>query len=198
MPAEFRTDAKTGCAPQDCELLPRILEGDTEAFAHIVAKYKDRIYQFVRWQGFNEDSAEDIAQGIFVEAFKSLRSFKGNSAFNTWLYGLARNICLAHFRKQSGPGSFMQEPEDFLEIPDRSDFVAALERDEAVSLVRQKLEELPSIYREILLLREWENMSYEEIASALQIPLGTVRSRLHNATVRLAEKLNPGPHGGQK
>ena len=197
MPVELSTDTETGHEVQDAELVRRILAGDTEAFAPIVSKYKDRIYQFVRWQGMNEDAAEETAQEIFVEAFKSLRSVKGNSAFSTWLYGLARNICLARFRKQCGPGSFLQEPEDFLEIPDGSDLVAALERDEAARLVRQKLEELPSIYREILLLREWENMSYEELAAALRIPLGTVRSRLHNATVRLAEKLNPGPHGGQ-
>ncbi|MFA6004678.1 MAG: RNA polymerase sigma factor [Elusimicrobiota bacterium] len=172
----------------DSLLVDRFIGGDNDAFHRLFTRYKGKMLQFVRWYAGGDRDAEDIVQEIFMEAFKSLKSFRRQSAFNTWLYGLARNVCLHHARKR-GKMKILQEPEDFLEIPDPADHQAALERAESELNVRAAVESLPPLYRAILLLREWEQMSYADIAMTLQVPLGTVRSRLHNATVLLAGTL---------
>lgn len=173
---------------QDNLLVERVIAGDKEAFTGLVRRYKDRIYQFVCWYAGNDRNAEDLAQEIFIEAFKSIGSFRRESAFNTWLYGLARNVCNYRARK-SGTVKIVQESDDFLSIPDGTDLAANAEKAETIQALRKAVEELPPLYRQILLLRDWEQMSYQDIASVLQIPIGTVRSRLHNATVLLAKNI---------
>jgi len=172
----------------DALLVENFIGGDSDAFSSLVQRHQDGVCQFVRWYVGNGREADDIAQEVFVAAFKSLNSFRREATFKTWLYGLARNVCLYHVRK-NGSGRLLQEDDGFLEIPDMSDHAADMEKTENRLAVRCAVDKLPSIYREILLLREWEQMSYEDIAAALQIPIGMVRSWLHNATVLLARKL---------
>jgi RNA polymerase sigma-70 factor (ECF subfamily) len=181
------TEAKES-AERDAALVRRFLAGDEEAFSSLVALYQDGIYQFALWHGGATREAEDLAQEIFIEAFKSMKNFRGESSFKTWLYGLARNVCLYRARK-NGSGRMLQENEEFAEVPDTFNHCAEMEREEEMQSVREAVNGMPQIYREIILLREWENMSYEEIAQALAIPVGTVRSRLHNATLLLAKHL---------
>lgn len=146
--------------PSDEALVRAFVGGDRPAFNDLVVRHQDRVYQFALW--FAEETAEgadDLAQEIWLQVFRSAHAFRGHSSFKTWLYGVGRNVCLGWMR----------------------------ERD---ACVRAAVERLPSRHRVALLLREWEGLSYEEIAAALDLPLGTVRSRLHNALVKLSAQLS--------
>jgi RNA polymerase sigma-70 factor (ECF subfamily) len=185
-------DGDSGSSHSDDGLLvERFVGGDKEAFRLLFMRHRDKMRQFVCWFTDEDRDAEDLAQEVFVAAFKSLGSFRRESAFSTWLYGLARNVCLQHGRKR-GRMNILQEPEDFLEIPDNLPHEAMMEKAESEQMVRTAVANLPPLYRTILLLREWEGMPYADIAQVLQIPLGTVRSRLHNATILLAKSLRDG------
>ena len=182
---------------QDNLLVERVIAGDTEAFTGLVRRYKDNIYQFVCWYSGNDRNAEDLAQEIFIEAFKSIGSFRRESAFSTWLYGLARNVCNYRARKR-GSVTIVQESEELLFIPDGTDHAANVEKAESIQALRKAVEALPPLYKQVLLLRDWEQMSYQDIAAVLQIPIGTVRSRLHNATVLLTNDLtSPDANGAR-
>jgi len=127
--------------------------------------------------------AEDLAQDVFVKVFRSLRDFDGRSLFSTWLYRIAANNCLNH-RKRKRRERRLTEAMKVLE-PLRSDGPstphALLERRQLNALLEKAIEALPEVQRIVLILRDMEGLSYEEIADCLGVELGTVRSRLHRA-----------------
>jgi RNA polymerase sigma-70 factor (ECF subfamily) len=187
-----------GPAPADREreLARRAGQGQREAFRSLVELYKDRMAQFVRWHASSDGDVDDAVSEIFLQAYRSIASYRGEAAFGTWLYALARNVCrhrMRHQRYRQSRETAMPENDDAaLEIPDaRLDHEGLLLTDESHRLVRAAVEGLPSLQRTVLHLREWEGLSYDEIAGVLDIPVGTVRSRLHNATALLMERLDP-------
>jgi RNA polymerase sigma-70 factor (ECF subfamily) len=175
----------------DEALLASFVAGRQEAFDGLVARHRDRVFQFARWYArADRDGAEDIAAEIWIEVFRSSASFRSESSFRTWLYSIARNVCLGWIKRRGAANARLLplEGEDDapVEIPDGEPPVLdALERQEREKIVRAAVESLPPHHRVVLLLREWEGLSYQEIARALDLPLGTVRSRLHNALARL-------------
>ncbi|MFI5349752.1 MAG: RNA polymerase sigma factor [Elusimicrobiota bacterium] len=170
-----------------------------EAFDDLLARHRDRVFQFARWYARGDlDGAEDIAQEIWIEVFRSAASFRGESSFRTWLYSLGRNVCLRWIKRRGAAAAkFMpleNEDEETLEFADgEPPVLETLEHLERDGIVRSAVERLPSHHRVALLLRHWEGLSYEEIASLLELPLGTVRSRLHNALARLSAQLKTAP-----
>lgn len=175
----------------DEALLADFVAGSRDAFDALVARHRDRVFAFARWYaGADRDGAEDIAADIWIEVFRSAASFRGESSFRTWLYSVGRNVCL-HWKKRRGLASERLVPlengdDEPVDAPDGEPaMLDALERSERGRLVRAAVERLPPHHRVVLLLREWEGLSYDEIARALDLPLGTVRSRLHNALARL-------------
>jgi RNA polymerase sigma-70 factor (ECF subfamily) len=177
----------------DAPLIEATLAGDSAAFGQLVGRYQDRLYNsLVRVLGSAED-ARDIAQDAFVQAYLKLNTFRGSSAFYTWLYRIAFNLAMSHARKQrpvvsldgvkAGCGS---EPVDGQPMPD-----AGLTQRERVELVHSALSELSVEYRQILVLRELEGCRYDEIAEILELPAGTVRSRLFRARLQLRDQLAP-------
>lgn len=175
----------------DGALVRRFQAGDRRAFDEIVDRYKDRIYQFARWQ-VGSHLADDVAQDIFVEVCRSAQAFGGRSSFRTWLYAVARNVCRSSRRRRSGLASVPSaEPEVLLEIPDPGTGpLENVERRELHATLRRAVAELPRHHRTALMLRDWEGLSYQQISEVLEIPVGTVRSRLHNARARLAHRLH--------
>ena len=144
----------------------------------------------------NEEDARDMAQEAFIRAFNSLGSFRGESKFSVWLYRLTSNICIDFLRGRAKRRtvSLSWEDEDGdegeLEIPDeRFSPEAGLERSELREAVRRGLEQLTPEYREILLLREINGLSYDEIGRALNLEEGTVKSRIFRARKKLCEIL---------
>jgi RNA polymerase sigma-70 factor (ECF subfamily) len=178
----------------DAPLIAATLAGDTAAYGRLVGLYQDRLYNsLLRVVG---EDADDIVQDAFVQAYLKLSSFRGSSAFYTWLYRIAFNLAMSHARRvrkttsldglKDGWGS---EPTDNQPAPD-----AGLARREDVELVQSALAELNTEYRTILVLREIDGCRYDEIAEILDLPVGTVRSRLFRARLALRDQLAPRLH----
>jgi RNA polymerase sigma-70 factor (ECF subfamily) len=169
--------------------------GDEHAFALLLERYRSRVARLVQCSlGPRSLWAEDVAQDVFVQVHRAARSFEGRSSFKTWLYGIAINLCRDHRRRQRTSAESRTidgEDNDALDaLPDLSlDPLQKLERDELAALVRAAVSRLNPAHRVALQLRDGEDMSYDEIAHVLRVPVGTVRSRLHNARAALAKQL---------
>lgn len=181
-------------ANDDCTLIARCLQGQVEAFGELVRRYQDRLYNAVyRFLG-NADDARDVVQEAFLSAFRALRKFRGGSQFFTWLYRIALNHAVDWKRRgktlralsEAGQDHAHYEPVDpsLLASPDWY-----LQRAEEDERLHQALAKLSNEYRLVLILRDIEELSYEQIAEILDIPIGTVRSRLHRARLELRRLL---------
>jgi len=175
----------------DARLIDLVLRGDSAAFSLLVRRYQDRLFTALVHIASSRDEAEDVAQEAFIQAYLKLASFERQSSFYTWLYRIAFNTAISRRRRKRVETSIEQskeavgdEPADRGEKPhDR------LMREERVDLIRRALGELSEEHRAILVLREMEGCDYEEIAEILDLPVGTVRSRLHRARLQLKEQL---------
>ena len=175
-------------------LIARVLDGDTDAFEPLVLEHQTNVYRLAFRMLGNDADAADAAQDAFIKAYTSLSSFRGESRFSVWLYRLTNNICIDMLRRRretipiesdNGEGEVTELP-----LPDErwSPEVLA-ERVEDVRAVRSAMAVLSPEYREILTLREIGGLSYEELADALHLEVGTVRSRLNRARKKLADEL---------
>ncbi|MBP6964388.1 MAG: sigma-70 family RNA polymerase sigma factor [Armatimonadetes bacterium] len=179
----------------DAVLVLRCQEGDTAAFEEIVARYKDGIYNYISRMISNRDEVEDLAQEVFVRAYSGLRSFRQESNLRTWLYRIANNLCIDKYRRWATERRLLATPERVrdgdegpreTDLPDTThDPQIVCERAELQQEVRAALSRLPDKLRAAILLYDMEGMSYEEIAEALGVPVGTVKSRLFNARMQL-------------
>jgi RNA polymerase sigma-70 factor (ECF subfamily) len=179
----------------DASLIAATLAGDTAAFGRLVGAYQDRLYNsLLRVLGSAEDAA-DITQDAFVQAFTKLDTFRGSSAFYTWLYRIAYNLAMSHARREhkaaslDGMKAIGEEPMDGAPAVE-----TGLIQQERIELVHAALAQLGMDYRHILVLREIDGYSYEEIAEILELPVGTVRSRLFRARMHMRDLLAPRLH----
>jgi len=175
----------------DTQLVQAAVGGDKEAFGRLVERYQDRVFNtLVRVLG-SRDDARDIVQDAFVQAFVKLDSFRGDAKFYTWLYRIAMNLALSHRRRRRPTESLDMTKENVGEEPVAQQPTAAqelIERERAEQL-QLALLKLNEEHRQILVLRELESFSYETISDILELPVGTVRSRLFRARIQLKEQL---------
>ena len=175
----------------DAQLIQATLAGDSAAFGQLVTKYQDRLYNTLVHVVGSADDALDIVQDTFVQSFVKLESFRGNSAFYTWLYRIAFNFAMSQKRRAKPTVSVENIRESSGEEP--MDQSAAphepLLQQERVDQVQAALGTLQEEHRVILVLREIDGCCYESIAEILDLPVGTVRSRLHRARLQLKEEL---------
>jgi RNA polymerase sigma-70 factor (ECF subfamily) len=176
----------------DGQLIRSACNGDTAAFGALVRKYQVRLCTSLTHICGSLDDAEDIAQEAFVQAYVKLRTFAGGSAFYTWLYRIAVNAAISRRRKRREQTSVDSKREELgLEPQDDGEMAEErLLREERAAAVRRALERLSDEHRTILVLREVDDCDYDEIAQILQLPVGTVRSRLHRARLQLKEQLD--------
>lgn len=182
----------TRFAAPERDLIARIRNGDDKAFSGLVEMYKDRIHQFILCILGPDREAEDLVQEVFIQIYRSLPAFRGSSSFSTWAYAIARNVCRHQLRKRGRDNIFTagDESEALYSIPESGPTQElAMETEETKALVRSGIDALSPIHRSVIFLSCWEKLSYAEMAEALGIPVGTVRSRLHNALAALAERL---------
>jgi len=181
----------------DRELIERCRQGDLAAFEPLVEKYRERVWRLAYSYLRDREDAWDVAQEAFVRAWQALGSFRGQSAFYTWLFRIAMNVATDRMRQRAAQGrAFGTErvsEEDREQVmvyqsvgPDE---IAA--RAEQRARIQQALDTLPEHHRTIIMLSDLEGLSYREIAEVLDIPMGTVMSRLHNARKRLRGALGP-------
>ncbi len=175
----------------DTQLIEQTLAGRSEAFGELVRKYQDRLFNTVVHMTGNVEDAQDIVQDTFVKAFLKLESFQHHAAFYTWLYRIAFNSAVSHCRTRRPAISIDQSREDAGAEPvDGGDCPeATLLRRERCQQVRCAIARLKEEYRAVIVLREIDGLSYETIADILDLPVGTVRSRLYRGRLQLTEEL---------
>jgi RNA polymerase sigma-70 factor (ECF subfamily) len=169
--------------PRDEELVRRTVGGDTAAFGVLVQRHERRVYNLALRMTGREDDARDATQDAFLTALRKLSSFRGESAFTTWLHRVAVNACYDLLRKRSRSPLLDRDEVGAPEPPPQRDHAD----DVGLSVdVRRALLEIPEDYRVVMLLHDVHDLPYEEVASILGIPVGTVKSRLHRGRVALA------------
>jgi RNA polymerase sigma-70 factor (ECF subfamily) len=175
----------------DRRLIAECLGGRPAAFEDLVRRYQDRLYNTVYRLTDNAEDARDIVQESFLSAYQALHRFKGDSQFFTWLYRIAVNTAITFKRKQHVVLRIDRGRDDHNshgEPLDSSEFSRpehALEQAEQEQLVRGALARLSPEHRMVLILKDMEEQKYEAIAEILQVPIGTVRSRIHRARMEL-------------
>jgi RNA polymerase sigma-70 factor (ECF subfamily) len=184
----------------DAETIRRVRAGDTEAFGTLVEKYGGRIARLVRGFMRNEQDVQDVVQDAFVKAFSRLDRFDGRSAFYTWLYRIAANTAMDHNKKvRRRPRSYSidetrEDEEGRTGISPPAPGPSPLREAMTAELRRAldgALDSLPDVYREVVVLREMEGLSYDDMARALGVSRGTIESRLYRARERLRARLAP-------
>lgn len=180
----------------DRELVERAKRGDQEAFEQLVLDNQNKVYALALRLVNDREEAADLAQEAFVKAWQGLASFQGESSFSTWVYRLTTNLCIDYIRKQkrregvAASVSLDDETSGWAEPADReSDPQLVLEKSERGAALARGLEKLPDWQRRALVLRELSGLSYQEIGEALDIDLGTVKSRIARARLNLRKIL---------
>jgi RNA polymerase sigma-70 factor (ECF subfamily) len=186
-------------APTDAEIVQRAREGDHEAFRALVERYQGRAYRLALRVLRNEDHARDAVQDAFLKAYGSLDRFQGRSSFYTWLYRIVMNQCLDRKRRDKSDREVEWNDEAAATQSPAAGALAgaaaavapdeAAERGQLRETLAKAISELPDDARRTIELREIDGLSYKEIAEALDIPKGTVMSRLHYARRKLQEAL---------
>ena len=187
--------SRTSEKQSDDQVIQRCLDGETEAFGELVLKYQNRLFSAVSNAFGDQTEAEDVVQETFVQAFTKLASFRSESSFYTWLYRIAFNTSISRNRRKRPTVSVEQSREVFGREPQGSDEDPRdeLERKERAVEVHAALQRISDEHRSILVLREIEDMDYEAISQVLDLPIGTVRSRLHRARLQLRTELERMP-----
>lgn len=169
--------------PTDGELVGRFQEGDQHAFVALMERHERRIYNLAfRMLGRPED-ARDATQDAFLSCFRHLGSFRGESAFSTWIHRIAVNACYDLLRKRAPTVSLEDQITEFAASPDHAE-QAAIATDVQRALLR-----VPVEFRAALVMHEVLDLPVEEIAEALEVPIGTVKSRLHRGRVAMGRIL---------
>jgi RNA polymerase sigma-70 factor, ECF subfamily len=176
---------------EDLELIGEVLKGQTMVFGQLVQKYQDRLFNSVAYMVGNAEDARDIVQEALVQAYLNLRSFQGSSAFYTWLYRIAFNVAATQRRKKRPVVSVerVRDQAGLEPVDEHPGPAEQVELEERSRQVRQGMAQLSEEHRVVLVLREIDGCRYEDIAEILDLPIGTIRSRLHRARLELREEL---------
>lgn len=182
----------------DQELVERVQQGDKKAFDLLVRKYQYKLVKLIARYVHDPSEVLDVAQEAFIKAYRALPKFRGDSAFYTWLYRIAintaKNYVVAQGRRPPDTDVDAEEAEQFegaAELKENASPESLLLRDEIEKTVFEAIEQLPEDLRTAITLRELEGLSYEEIAEAMDCPVGTVRSRIFRAREAIDKKLKP-------
>lgn len=190
-------------ATDDLTLVQRVRSGDQRAFKLLVERYQRKVYAVALGMLKDKEEARDVAQEAFVKVYRYLDHFKGDASFYTWLYRITVNICIDVMRKKgSGRGDEHVEFDEQVKMDVSEANIGALGsrlgtnpqksalRAELAQRITEAIQQIPEAHRQILLLREIEGMSYEDLARTLKIPKGTVMSRLFHARLKMQKILN--------
>jgi RNA polymerase sigma-70 factor, ECF subfamily len=184
----------------DAALMLRVKRGDRAAFAELVDKYKQPVMNFVFRSLRDEAEAEDLAQNVFLQVYKSRSRYKQTAKFSTWLFTIARNLCLNELRRRSRhPAESLEEThaenedQPARQFEDKSQIAAPdkVLHGELAQKIEEALAELPENQRSAILLCRQDDLSYEEIARILRCSLSATKSLIHRGRETLKEKLKP-------
>ncbi|MEN3038779.1 MAG: sigma-70 family RNA polymerase sigma factor [Candidatus Kryptonium sp.] len=176
----------------EAEVIKRARDGDEKAFEFIVKKYQNRVANLIFKIIGDASVVEDLTQDVFVRVIESLKDYKFGSAFYTWIYRITVNICIDEIRKRQRSRTYSlsdvlsQNPKA---EPSHSQVEKIVEQRELREIIEKAISKLPIEYKTAIVLREFEDLSYEEIAKILKVSVGTVKSRIFRARKLLAEHL---------
>ena len=173
---------------EDIELVGLCQKGDTNAFDRLFYKYRDKIYRTAFRMINNPEDALDLTQEIFLKAYKNISKYNFKSEFSTWLYRLAINLCIDELRKRKNSNEVLMDsiPENLIYSDTPEDIILSEEQE---SLIWKALNSLKEKERVVIVLREMEGLSYEEIANVLKCSLGRVKSRIHESREKFKKAL---------
>ena len=179
-------------APTVDELIERCLAGDQRAWEQIVRLHWRKVFNVAYKFVGKHDEAEDLTQDIFLKIFKSLASFDRRANFQTWLISVSRNLCIDHYRSVRKERETIDrdvDPGDLMPVSVEISPYAALEHRDRVTMLREAMASLPEALRTAVLLRDIQELTYQEIADQLQLPEGTVKSRINRGRTELARQI---------
>ena len=190
----------------DKELVKRVQKGDLAAFDMLFSRYQTKIVNLISRYVRDNEEVQDVAQEAFIKAYRALPRFRGDSAFYTWLYRIAINTAKNHLVARSRRPPSVDVDVDDADFRDDADMLresedpeSALARDQLRETIDTALQDLPDDLRSALTLREFDGLSYEQIAQVLDCPVGTVRSRIFRAREFVDQRIEPlmlGQEGG--
>ncbi len=182
----------------DKELVKRVQKGDQAAFDMLFARYQAKILNLISRYVRDSEEVQDVAQEAFIKAYRALPRFRGDSAFYTWLYRIAINTAKNHLVSRSRRPPAMDvdiEDADYRDdaqmLRESEDPESAMSRDQLQETIHTALKDLPDDLRSALTLREFDGLSYEQIADILECPVGTVRSRIFRAREFVDQRIQP-------
>ncbi len=183
-----RPDAAVAAVPRvdpDAELIARFVGGETAAFETLFARYRDYVYNISYQMVGNADDASDLTQETFFRVWRALPHFQGNSQFSTWLYRIAVNACISELRKRpKTPPISIEDDENLVPLHGMEDQRSAEQtfmRRLAQEKVRDLVQTLPPDYRTVIVLRHFQELSYQEIADVMKCTVGAIKIKLHRA-----------------
>ncbi len=188
----------------DKELVRRVQKGDLAAFDMLFSRYQTKIVNLISRYVRDSEEVQDVAQEAFIKAYRALPRFRGDSAFYTWLYRIAINTAKNHLVARSRRPPSVDVDVDDADFRDDADMLresedpeSALARDQLRATIDTALQDLPDDLRSALTLREFDGLSYEQIAQVLDCPVGTVRSRIFRAREFVDQRIEPLMQGQQ-
>jgi len=200
-PSSFALQRRMKCPVSDKEkdLLLKARNGDVKAFETIIEDYQKKVFNIALRMIGNHDDASELAQEVFIRIFKSLKNFKGESSLSTWIYRITTNVCLDELRKRKNKnivsldedvkqddGEIKRQVEDARPTPD-----VIAEKNEVLRVVKEAILSLPEDQRTVIILRDIQGFSYDEIAKIMNCPEGTVKSRINRSRQILRDRLKP-------
>lgn len=175
----------------DLLLARRAAAGQDDAWDELIDLYGGRLYNLALHFAGSREEAEDLTQEIFLRLYQNLRQYRGDCPLASWALRLSRNLCIDHYRRTRQERRSVQVPEEILaQLPGGDDVQARAQWREEIEAVHAALREMSEELAEVVLLRDLQGWSLEEVASSLDLPLGTVKSRLHRARLEVAERVH--------
>lgn len=170
-------------------LIRKFKEGDEQAFNQLVLRYQEKIYWIVRRMLPDHADADDITQNVFIKAYHSLRSFKGDSSFYTWIYRIAINLSLNEIRRKKLRRTFSLDEETVHGTADEENPLQKLESDERKKMIQQAIDALPEKQKKVFVLRYYDELPYEEISKILHTSVGGLKANYFHAVKKIGEYL---------
>ena len=176
----------------DEKLILRFQEGDIIAYNELVKRYKDRLLNFVLRYFNNVEQAEDVVQDTLIKLYTHASYYKNVAKFSTWIFTIAKNNALTELRKnkRKKTDSLWTEDGQIIDINSKEESLDSKVQNEiAIDQLNKFLDEIPENFRMAVVLRDFQELSYEEISKILEIPIGTIKSRINRGRIQLAEKM---------